>query len=84
MSFSAPGCAAWELSGAKVPLYWSWTQAGYPTSVPPAGIQHGLTLKKTLTTATGEKLTSVKLGDVITVTLNLLGATKVVEKRVLW
>lgn len=71
VSFSAPGCAAWELSGAKVPLYWSWTQAGYPTSVPPAGIQHGLTLKKTLTTATGEKLTSVKLGDVITVTLNL-------------
>lgn len=71
VSFSAPGCAAWELKGAKAPLYWSWTQAGYPTQIPATGIQHGLTLRKVLTTVSGEALKSVKLGDVITVTLTL-------------
>ncbi len=70
--WSAAGCSSWRIeSRAGEPLYYAFTESGYPASVPASGISQGISLRKHLSASDGKPVTRVMAGDILTVTLTL-------------
>lgn len=71
LTLDAPGCAAYQLSMPEMrqPLYWEVSSRGFDRRPPAQPVAEGMEVKRVYADADGQTVTSVRQGDVLTVTL---------------
>ncbi|MFR9040221.1 MAG: alpha-2-macroglobulin family protein, partial [Bilophila wadsworthia] len=72
LTLSAPGCAAYALdmpSGSQ-PLYWEVSAQGFDRKPPSEALAQGLEVSREYLDAEGRPVTTVKQGDVVTVSIS--------------
>ena len=71
MTLSAPGCAAYALDmpAGSQPLYWEVSAQGFDRKPPSEALAQGLEVSREYLDAEGRPVTTVKQGDVVTVSI---------------
>ena len=72
MTLSAPGCAAYALDmpAGSQPLYWEVSAQGFDRKPPSEALAQGLEVSREYLDAEGRPVTTVKQGDVVTVSIS--------------
>jgi len=72
LTLSAPGCAAYALDmpAGSQPLYWEVSAQGFDRKPPSEALAQGLEVSREYLDAEGRPVTTVKQGDVVTVSIS--------------